>query len=175
MGPSASPPRARVRICFLHGHSKSSIGLMASRCAPAGTKPGLRRDPHAVLARTAPPWQCPHGRHTVSQLQRPAPFTLAPSTLHPEVASPAGPDELAVVTFNFENLDPTDVDPEPTKAAFHRLANIIVTNVRSPDLIMLEEVQDNTGPTSGDGVVDASVTTSCSSTPSPQPADRLTW
>jgi uncharacterized protein len=80
-----------------------------------------------------------------------------------------------VATFNFEHLDPTDVDPEPTKAAFHRLANIIVTNVRSPDLIMLEEVQDNTGPTSGDGVVDASVTTSCSSTPSPQPADRLTW
>ena len=78
MGPPASPPRARVRICFLHGHSKSSIGLMASRCAPAGTKPGLRRDPHAVLARTAPPWQCPHGRHTVSQLQRPAPFTLRP-------------------------------------------------------------------------------------------------
>jgi predicted extracellular nuclease len=88
-----------------------------------------------------------------------APFTLASSTLTPEVAAPAGTNELAVATFNVENLDPTDVPPTAADDAFARLAAIIVTNLRSPDLIMLEEVQDNTGPTRGDGVVDANITT----------------
>jgi hypothetical protein len=72
---------------------------------------------------------------------------------------PAGTDEFAVATFNVENLDPTNVDPNPADDDFTRLAAIIVTNLHAPDLIMLEEVQDNTGPTRGDGVVDATVTT----------------
>jgi predicted extracellular nuclease len=51
-----------------------------------------------------------------------------------------------------ENLDPSD---GPTK--FDALAKLIVNNLRSPDLIALEEVQDNNGPIN-DSVVDASQT-----------------
>ncbi len=52
-------------------------------------------------------------------------------------------------TFNVENLDPGD-----PQAKFDALAGQIVTNLASPDLVALEEVQDNTGPTN-DGVVAA--------------------
>ena len=70
----------------------------------------------------------------------------------PESTDPAGTHELAAATFNFENLDPTD-----PQSKFDRLADEIVTNLRSPDLISGEEVQDNTGP-ADNGVVDASQT-----------------
>ena len=59
---------------------------------------------------------------------------------------------LSVATFNVENLDPLD---PPEK--FARLASIIVTNLRSPLLIALEEVQDNNGPVK-DSLVEASET-----------------
>jgi predicted extracellular nuclease len=49
--------------------------------------------------------------------------------------------ELAVATFNVENLDPLD---PPSK--FAALAGLIVNNLRAPDLLAIEEVQDNTGP-----------------------------
>ncbi len=70
----------------------------------------------------------------------------------PETTDPVAPGELAVSTFNFENLDPGD-----PQTKFDRLADEIVDNLRSPDLIAGEEVQDNNGPTD-DGVVDASQT-----------------
>ena len=55
----------------------------------------------------------------------------------------AAPDtnELSIATFNVENLDPSDVTAIP------RLAAIVVDNMRSPDLIGIEEMQDNTGAT----------------------------
>lgn len=59
---------------------------------------------------------------------------------------------LSVATFNVENLDPGD---GATK--FNNLANAIVNNLNSPDIIALEEIQDNNGPTN-DSVVDASNT-----------------
>ena len=55
-------------------------------------------------------------------------------------------------TFNVENLDPTD-----PPAKFAALAGLIVTNLRSPDLLAIEEVQDNTGP-APDPSTDASIT-----------------
>lgn len=61
-------------------------------------------------------------------------------------------DQLTVATFNVENLDPGD---GATK--FNNLASRIVNNLKSPDIISLEEIQDNNGPTN-DSVVDASVT-----------------
>jgi len=61
-------------------------------------------------------------------------------------------NELAVATFNVENLDPGDPQDK-----FDRLAAAIVTNLAAPDLVALEEVQDNTGPTDN-GVVAADVT-----------------
>ncbi len=61
-------------------------------------------------------------------------------------------DQLEIATFNVENLSPSD---PITK--FNTLATIIVTNLKSPDIISLEEIQDNDGPTN-DGVVSATTT-----------------
>jgi predicted extracellular nuclease len=70
-----------------------------------------------------------------------------------EVAVPVSdPDDLAIAAFNVENLDPAD-----GAAKFQDLAELIVHNLGSPDLLSLEEVQDNNGPFN-DTVVDASVT-----------------
>jgi uncharacterized protein len=60
--------------------------------------------------------------------------------------------EVAVATFNVENLSP--LDPQ-TK--FDTLASTIVRNLAAPDLVALEEIQDNTGPTD-DGTVAADQT-----------------
>jgi uncharacterized protein len=60
--------------------------------------------------------------------------------------------ELVIGTFNVENLDPTD---SPEK--FAALAGLIVNNLRSPDLLAIQEVQDNTGP-APDPSTDASLT-----------------
>ena len=57
-----------------------------------------------------------------------------------------------MATFNVENLDPGD-----GSAKFASLADLIVDNLRSPDLIALEEIQDNTGPVN-DSTVNANLT-----------------
>jgi predicted extracellular nuclease len=59
-------------------------------------------------------------------------------------------DELSIATFNVENLDPSDVGTIP------RLARLVVENMQAPDLIAIEEMQDNTGGTN-DGTTDASL------------------
>ena len=71
-----------------------------------------------------------------------------------EVVSFADPraNELTAATLNVENLDTGDPDSK-----FSGLAQVVVRNLKSPDLVALEEVQDNNGPTN-DGVVDASLT-----------------
>ena len=76
-----------------------------------------------------------------------------PSAITREVTQAADdPDELAVATFNVENLDPGDPD-----AKFQQLATMIVNNLQAPDLISLEEIQDNNGPTNN-GIVAADQT-----------------
>ena len=75
-----------------------------------------------------------------------------PSPIERETATPSADQELAVATFNVENLAATD-----PQAKFDELATMIVSNLRSPDLIGIEEVQDNTGR-ADNGVVDASQT-----------------
>jgi predicted extracellular nuclease len=60
--------------------------------------------------------------------------------------------DLDVASFNVENLDPTD---PPEK--FARLAGIVVQNLKSPDIVAVEEIQDNNGATD-DGTVDATTT-----------------
>jgi uncharacterized protein len=82
-----------------------------------------------------------------------APTVTQPSTLQKEVTNlTGGAGQLTIATFNVENLDPAD---GPTK--FNNLAARIVTNLKSPDIISLEEIQDNNGPTN-DSVIDASTT-----------------
>jgi predicted extracellular nuclease len=77
-------------------------------------------------------------------------LTAVDGGLAREVTSPPRPQELAVATFNVENLDPSDVTAIP------RLASIVVDNLRSPDLIGIEEMQDNTGGTN-DGTTAANL------------------
>jgi predicted extracellular nuclease len=60
--------------------------------------------------------------------------------------------ELAVATFNVENLDPTD----PAEK-FARLAAVVTTNLAKPDILTVEEIQDDNGATD-DGTVTAGAT-----------------
>ncbi|HEX2499655.1 MAG TPA: lamin tail domain-containing protein [Actinomycetes bacterium] len=69
-----------------------------------------------------------------------------------EVTAVGSHKDLAIATFNVENLSP--VDP-PSK--FDELAQIIVMNLRSPGIVVVEEIQDNTGPVN-DGTVAADQT-----------------
>lgn len=62
-----------------------------------------------------------------------------------------GGDYLTIASYNVLNLDPGD------GSQFDELAADIVVNLACPDIIGLQEVQDNSGPTD-DGVVDASMT-----------------
>lgn len=61
-------------------------------------------------------------------------------------------NQLAVATYNVENLDPAD-----PAAKFERLARGITDHLASPDIIALEEVQDNSGPRN-DGTTAADLT-----------------
>jgi predicted extracellular nuclease len=78
--------------------------------------------------------------------------TFVPSSIDRESATPPRDQELLVATFNVENL--SAVSPQ---AKFDELAGMVVDNLSSPDLLGIEEIQDDTGPTN-DGAVDASQT-----------------
>lgn len=69
--------------------------------------------------------------------------------LAPEVTDSPGRHQLTVATFNVENLSPGDSD-----AKVNALATQIVVNLRAPDILAIEEMQDNSGETD-DGVVAA--------------------
>ncbi len=77
---------------------------------------------------------------------------VASAGLAREVTRRSTDVELATATFNVENLDAGD-----PQSKFDALAAQVVTNLASPDLLALEEVQDNTGPVN-DGVVAADQT-----------------
>jgi VCBS repeat-containing protein len=81
-----------------------------------------------------------------------SPLTAVSSGLAREATTPGGTNQLAVATFNVENLDPGD-----GAAKFNQLAGLIVNNLKSPDIIAVEEIQDNNGATN-DGTVDATIT-----------------
>ncbi len=81
----------------------------------------------------------------------------AESDLAPEVTDLRGAeDRLTVASYNVLNLDPNDADdPDDTDVAdgqFDAVAQDIAVNLGSPDIIALQEVQDN------DGSVDSEVT-----------------
>ncbi|WP_435970746.1 endonuclease/exonuclease/phosphatase family protein [Streptomyces sp. Qhu_M48] len=61
-------------------------------------------------------------------------------------------NELAVATYNVENLDPSDPQEK-----FDALAKAVVDNLASPDILALEEIQDNNGARN-DGTVAADQT-----------------
>ena len=75
--------------------------------------------------------------------------TVVDGGLQREVTRPQRSFELAVATYNVENLDPGD-----PQAKFDRLAAGIVTNLASPDIVALEEIQDDNGPVNDGTVTD---------------------
>lgn len=78
---------------------------------------------------------------------------VASGGLTAETTSLAGTaDSVTIGALNVENLDPGD-----GAAQFAALATEIVTHMGAPDILSLEEIQDNNGATN-DGTVDASVT-----------------
>jgi predicted extracellular nuclease len=81
-----------------------------------------------------------------------APFTPTLKGLSVERAMLPTAAQLSVASFNFENLDPAD-DP----AKFAGLASHIVNHLHAPDVIAVQEIQDNSGAID-DGTVDASLT-----------------
>jgi predicted extracellular nuclease len=76
--------------------------------------------------------------------------TVKSGGLQRETTQKQSRGQLAVATYNVQNLDPSD-------ATFAAHAAAIVNNLQSPDIVSLEEIQDNNGATN-DGTVDASVT-----------------
>ncbi|MET9735794.1 endonuclease/exonuclease/phosphatase family protein [Streptomyces sp. NPDC006458] len=73
--------------------------------------------------------------------------TLESAGLERETTRRQQPGELAVATYNVENLDPSDT-------SFDAHASAIVNNLKSPDIVSLEEIQDNNGAVK-DGTVAA--------------------
>ncbi|XHM95968.1 endonuclease/exonuclease/phosphatase family protein [Peterkaempfera sp. SMS 1(5)a] len=78
--------------------------------------------------------------------------TVDDGGLQREVTAKAKSNEVAVATYNVENLDPTD-----PQSKFDALAGGLVTNLRSPDIVALEEIQDDNGA-ADDGTVTAGKT-----------------
>ncbi len=68
------------------------------------------------------------------------------------VVAPAADDQLTVATFNVENLKPGDTD-----AKYAALGQAVATNLRSPDVITVEEIQDDSGATN-DGTTSSDTT-----------------
>ncbi|MFI9326512.1 lamin tail domain-containing protein [Kitasatospora sp. NPDC052868] len=77
---------------------------------------------------------------------------LQDNHLQREVTAQPADRELTIATYNVENLAPGNPDSK-----FAELAQAVVTNLRSPDVVTLEEIQDNNGAVN-DGTVDATVT-----------------
>jgi uncharacterized protein len=80
--------------------------------------------------------------------------TVQNNHLAPVVATGPAKKQLSIATYNVENLAPSD-----PASKFQALAQGIVTNLAAPDIIAVEEVQDNDGATD-DGVVAADQTIS---------------
>ncbi|MFE7777558.1 endonuclease/exonuclease/phosphatase family protein [Streptomyces sp. NPDC057445] len=78
--------------------------------------------------------------------------TVVDNELERESTRPQRRGELAVATYNVENLDPTDPQEK-----FDALAKAVVENLSSPDIVTLEEIQDNNGA-KNDGTVAADAT-----------------
>ncbi|MEV6286840.1 lamin tail domain-containing protein [Kribbella sp. NPDC051770] len=78
--------------------------------------------------------------------------TVVDGGLKREKTTPSSLVQVSVATFNVENLDPSD-----GAAKFDGLAQAVVHNLASPDILGLEEVQDNDGATNS-GTTAADVT-----------------
>ncbi|MFI1887486.1 endonuclease/exonuclease/phosphatase family protein [Streptomyces jumonjinensis] len=78
--------------------------------------------------------------------------TVTSRELERESTRPQRRGELAVATYNVENLDPSDPQEK-----FDALGRAVVGNLASPDILALEEIQDDSGP-KNDGTVGSDAT-----------------
>jgi hypothetical protein len=78
--------------------------------------------------------------------------TVRSGGIKPEVTGEASSNEATVGTYNVENLAPGN-----PQSKFDALAQGLVKDLRSPDIVALEEIQDNNGATD-DGTVAADQT-----------------
>lgn len=79
-------------------------------------------------------------------------ISIQSNDLPSQIAPPAKPEEISVATLNVNNLDPMDGQPR-----FDNFARTIAKNLQSPDIIVLEEIQDNNGAIDN-GITDAAQT-----------------
>ena len=82
------------------------------------------------------------------------------STLTPESTQLTGTNnQLTIASYNVLNLDPNDNDGDTDIAngRFDAIAQQLVSNLNTPDIIGLQEVQDNSG-SADDGTTAADVT-----------------
>ncbi len=89
------------------------------------------------------------GDYAISPLE---PVVVTDIPLEPETTDLVGTNnQLTVASYNVENLDPSD-----PQSSFDAIAAQIVNNLQNPDIISLQEVQDNDGPgNAGDSTVTA--------------------
>jgi predicted extracellular nuclease len=78
--------------------------------------------------------------------------TVTPGNLQREVTEPKRANQLAIASMNVENLDGLDDQDK-----YDELATIVVDNLLSPDILAVEEMQDNDGAAS-EAPTDATVT-----------------
>ncbi|WP_313896836.1 lamin tail domain-containing protein [Streptomyces sp. GC420] len=78
--------------------------------------------------------------------------TVVDNGLEREVTRKQRKRELAIATYNVENLDALDAQEK-----FDRLAEGVAVNLAGPDIVMLEEIQDDNGATN-DGTVTSEAT-----------------
>jgi hypothetical protein len=86
------------------------------------------------------------------KLQVTATPTATSGNLQPETTATPTADQLSVATFNVQNLAPSD-----PQTKFDALGGMITRNLAAPDLVAVEEIQDNSGATDN-GVVAADQT-----------------
>ena len=89
-------------------------------------------------------------------------YTLTAGGLQKEVTTiDENLDRIRVATFNVENLSPVGTSYSSgqvtTQDKFDKIAQAIVTNLGAPEIVSLQELQDNNG-IANDGTVDATTT-----------------
>ncbi|WUN35963.1 lamin tail domain-containing protein [Kitasatospora sp. NBC_00315] len=148
----AQDQRSKRGGVLYESYREPNVGrLMVQQLAPVAQQPFPVANVGDVLtgATTGPLDYNAFGGYTLAAT---AIGALQDNHLEREVTAPAADREATIATYNVENLAPGNPD-----AKFAQLAQAVVTNLRSPDVIALEEIQDDNGAT-GDGTVDASVT-----------------
>jgi predicted extracellular nuclease len=91
------------------------------------------------------------GHFTLIADQAPFGLRLSPPRVRPALL-PTGPEDFTVATFNVQNLG-----PRSARAKLDGIAEVIANDLAGPDVVVLQEIQDSSGPTD-DGTTDAAQT-----------------